>query len=203
MRRFSLFKPTPASLDAQQEYDPWCGGSRGCLDCLVPKIKPQTVLMAPNSHENRSTVTSHDFSYMVKLLFLKGFRWAFRGLRGRRKEGCEHTRLLLQPLASAVVLVWSWPISWKRFNERRIGAEARLLLCFNEPSVRLWTSDRHGALWTPNDTSSPRGDGAAEAIVFAPCGEISKQHLFVTPGSPLGPAFVISLEGGKKPTFVL
>lgn len=42
------------------------------------------VLMAPNSPENPSTVTSHHFSYMVKLLFLKGFRWAFRGLRVRR-----------------------------------------------------------------------------------------------------------------------
>lgn len=69
--------------------------------------------MAQNSPENPSAVTSPNFSYMVKLLFLKGFRWAFRGLRGWRKgvEGCEHTRLLLRPLASAVVLVWIWPIS--------------------------------------------------------------------------------------------
>lgn len=154
--------------------------------------------MAPNSPESPSTVTSHNFSYMVKLLFLKGFRWAFRGLRGRRKgaEGCEHTRWLLQPLASAVVLVWIWPISWMRFNERRIGAETRLLLCFNEPSVRMWTSDRHSALWTPNDTSSPRGDGAAEAIVFRPVWWNIQATPFCHPGVASGPAFVISLKGG-------
>lgn len=113
-------------------------------------------------------------------------------------DGCEHTRLLVRPLASAVVLVWIWPISWMRFNERRIGAEARLLLGFNEPSARLWTSDCHGALWMPNDTSSPCRDGAAEAIVFRPVWWNIQATPFCHPGVASGPAFVISLEGKRE-----
>lgn len=157
--------------------------------------------MAHDSPENPCAVTSHNFSYMVKLLFLRASGGPWGGLRDRREEveGCEHTRILLRPLASAVVLVWIWPISWMRFNERRIGAEAWLLLCFNEPSARLWTSDRHSALWTPNDTSIPCGDGAAKAIIFHPVWWNIQATPFCHPGVTSGPAFMISLERGEKP----
>lgn len=141
--------------------------------------------MTPNSPENPCTVTSHDFSNMVKLLFLKGFRWAFRGPRGRRQRGVR--TLVYSSGLSPQQWCWCGFGLLAECGLMRGGLEQRLDSCSALMSQVRGCGPQTatllcGCLMTP---AVPAEMAPLRQSSFAPCGEISKQHLFVTPGSPL------------------